>query len=144
MNGHLRLDFKALGHDGKAFDKGPAESTVARHNVRNIALKKTVHQAAHQHVSRIVEGALILRIISGGQTVAHQPVPNDHIHTLIQHLIHHLPGIFRRVCIIAIDHQVTIRLDIPEHGPNHIALALAMLIADNGPGLPGNLIRAIP
>ena len=138
MNGHLRLDLKALGEDWEALDEGPAKGAVACHDVRHIAPEETVYELTYQHIACIVEGALILREIGGGQ-----PVANDHIHSLLQHLVHHLPGILRRVGIVAVDHQVAVRLNVPEHGPDHVALALAVLVADDGPRPPGDLVGAV-
>ena len=138
MDGHFRLDLKPLAQHREGLDELIAERPVAGHDIADAALEDGIHQPLYQPVAHIMEGTLILRVVSGGQTVAHH-----HIHLAFQHQIHHFPGVFRRVGVVAVDHQVAVRVDLPEHGADHIALSLTVLVAHNGPRLPSDVVGMV-
>ena len=58
-------------------------------------------------------------------------------------MLHQRAGIFRRVCIIAVSHQVAFRFYFLKHPAHDIPLALLVLIAYHSPGSAGNVIRPV-
>ena len=107
--------------------KGPAESPVACHDVFHVAVKDIVDEAPHQHIAEIMERTLVLLEIGARKAVAYH-----HVAPFLQHQAAHLAGMVGRIGVIAINHQVAVGIDIPEHGAYHIALALTALIAHLG------------
>ena len=65
MDGHLRLDLKALGEHRKGLHKAIAESPEPRHDILDFTVKKTVDTGTHQRISHIVKGPLVLRKVGG-------------------------------------------------------------------------------
>ena len=47
-------------------------------------------------------------------------------------------GRLRRIGIVAVHHQIHFRVDLPEHGADHVALSLTGLKADRGAVLGGD------
>ena len=74
-----------------------------------------------------MEGSFIFLKIGRRETVTH-----DHVGLMEKHPIRHLPGALRRVCVIAVHHDVTLGIDLPEHAADHVALALSVLMPDDG------------
>ena len=138
MNAHLRLDLEALGQNREAFYKFIIKGPVSCHNVFYITGKNRVDQASHQPVSRVMERSFIFREIGGGQSV-----PYHHISPARQNMIHHAPGIFSRIGVIPVDHQIAFCINIAEHAADYIAFALTVFIADDCPRLPGRLIGMV-
>ena len=85
-----------------------------------------------------MERPLVLCKISGGQ-----PVPDHHIHTFVKHQIHHLPCILCRISIVAVDHQITVRVNVTEHAPHDISLSLSVFIPDDRTRSARDLICAV-
>ena len=73
-----------------------------------------------------MERALVLLEIGGGEAVA------DHHVIAFEHLGHHGGCRVGRVGVVAVGHDVHVRVDVLEHGPDHVALALAGLAAHDG------------
>lgn len=48
-----------------------------------------------------------------------------------------------RVGVVAVGHQVAVRVNLAEHAADHIPFALAVFPPHNGPGLGGQLCRAV-
>ena len=101
-------------------------------------MKKSVDAAAHDRISKIVERSFILRKVCGGK-----PVPHHHIRIVLKNLVRHLSGILHRIGVVAIHHNVTLRLYFPEHSADHIAFALHVFISDHRAGVPCKLHRAV-
>ena len=68
---------------------------------------------------------------------------DDHVELLLDQHPHHVrrgPGI---VCEVAVGHDVDVGIDVREHAPNDVALALLALGADDSARRPCKLYGAI-
>ena len=139
-DGHLRLDLEALRKDGEGFDEQGRHGPHARHDVLDLpaALPEHVDAAAHQHIAAVVEWALVFREVGGGQ-----PVADDHVRTSFQHGRAQGRRLRSRIGVVPVHHQIAVRLDVTEHGPHHVALALTGLGAHDGTGLTGQTGRFV-
>ena len=81
---------------------------------------------------------LVLREVGGGQ-----PVADDHVRTFFQHGRAQGRRLRSRIGVVPVHHQITVRLDVTEHGPHHVALALTGLGAHDGTGLTGQTGRFV-
>lgn len=138
MDRHFRLDFKALGQDGKGLDKQVVESPVACHDILDIGVEQVIDAAAHQAVAKIVKGAFVLRKISGGEPVAY-----DHICVMGQDPVHHFTRAVERIGIVSVNHKVAPGVNFAKHPADDVSFALLVLEADNGAGLFGDFCRGI-
>ena len=127
MDGHLRLNLKPGGQHRKCLHESVAESTVSGHDILDLTVKKPVDAAAHDGIAEIMKRPFVLCKIRG-----RKPVPHHHVRIVAKHLVRHLAGILHRVGVIAVHHDIALRLDFPEHTPDHISFPLHMLIPDHG------------
>lgn len=88
-------------------------------------------------LAEVVEGPLVLLEVGGGK-----PVADDHV-VSVEHLGDHGRGRVGRVGVVAVGHDVHVRVDVLEHGADHVALALAGLAANDGAFGCGNLGGAV-
>ena len=65
MNRHFRLNFKALGQNGKGFHKEITERPKSRHHVFNVGMKQHVYAFSNDRVSKVMKGSLVFRKIGG-------------------------------------------------------------------------------
>lgn len=140
MDGHLGLDLEASREHGVGFDEGEAERAVSGHDVGDVRTEQVVDGAAHKSVAEVVERALVLLEVCGGEAVA-----NDHV-VAFEHLGHHGGRGVGRVGVVAVGHHVHVRVDVLEHGADDVALALARLPADDrafGLGDLGGAVRGV-
>lgn len=133
MDGHLGLDFEAAREHGIGLDEREAERPVSGHDVGDMRIEQAVDGTADQPVAEVVEGPLVLLEVGGGE-----PVADDHV-VAVEHLGHHGGCRVGRVGVVAVGHDVHVRVDVLEHGPDHVALALAGLAAHDGTRVPGDL-----
>lgn len=126
MDGHLGLDFEAAREHGIGLDEREAERPVSGHDVGDMRIEQAVDGTADQPVAEVVEGPLVLLEVGGGE-----PVADDHV-VAVEHLGHHGGCRVGRVGVVAVGHDVHVRVDVLEHGPDHVALALAGLAAHDG------------
>ena len=129
---------KALGKDREALDEQRTERAVSGHDIRHMTAEKAVDQLSHKDVPTVVERALVLREICGGKAVA-----DHHVVAVAQYAIRHGTGVLRRVSVVSVDHQIALRIDLAEHRPDHVALALSPLVAHDGAGGAGDLVRPV-
>ena len=125
MNGHLRLDLKALGKHRKSLDKPVAESPISCHDVLDVCMEKMIDAPADQAVSQIMKRPFVFLKIGGGKTV-----PHDHIHPLLKHEVAHFPGVLGRIGIIPVHHNIAFRVDLGKHSSDDVSLPLLMFPAD--------------
>lgn len=140
VDGHLRLNLEASREHGIGLDEGEVERAVPGHDVGDVRAEQPVDGAAHQTVAEIVERALVLLEVCGGEAVA-----DDHI-IAFEHLGDHGGRGVGRVGVVAICHDVYVRVDVLEHGADDVALALARLPADDrafGLGDLGGAVRGV-
>ena len=121
MDGHLGLDLEASREHGVGFDEGEAERAVSGHDVGDVRTEQVVDGAAHKSVAEVVERALVLLEVCGGEAVA-----NDHV-VAFEHLGHHGGRGVGRVGVVAVGHHVHVRVDVLEHGADDVALAVELL-----------------
>ena len=60
VDGKFGFDLEALGKHGERFDKRPAHSSIARHDIIKAVPIDPLDHGAHQVVAKTVEGALVL------------------------------------------------------------------------------------
>ena len=140
MDGHLRLNLEASREHGIGLDEGKVKCAVPGHDIGDMCSEQPVDGAAHQTVAEIVERALVLLEVCGGEAVA------DHHVVAFEHLGHHGGRGVGRVGIVAVGHHVHVGIDVLEHGANYVALALARLPADDrafGLGDLGGAVRGV-
>lgn len=90
-------------------------------------MEQAVDRTAHQTVTEVVERALVLLEVGGAQAVA------DYHVVAFGNLLDHGGCRVGWVGVVAIRHDVHVGVDVFEHGANHVAFALAWLLADDGP-----------
>ena len=90
-------------------------------------MEQAVDRTAHQTVTEVVERALVLLEVGGAQAVA------DYHVVSFGDLLDHGGCRVGWVGVIAVGHDVHIGVDVFEHGSDHVAFALAWLLADDGP-----------
>ena len=137
MDCHLGLDFEAAREHGIGLDEREAERPVSGHDIGDMRIEQAVDGTADQPVAEVVEGPLVLLEVGGGK-----PVADDHV-VSVEHLGDHGRGRVGRVGVVAVGHDVHVRVDVLEHGPDHVALALAGLAAHDGAFGCGNLGGAV-
>ena len=138
MDTHLGLDLKPLRQHWKGLYEPEAECPVACHYVIDICRKKPVDRTSHKSISEVVERPFVLRKIGRRKSVT-----DHHVCIVFQYLICHFTCRICRICIVTIDHDVALRIDITEHASDGIAFSLKVLISDHGSGLPCDLISPI-
>ena len=138
MDRHLRLYLKSGGQHRKGLHEPVTERPVTCHDIFDLTVEQPVDAAAHDGVAEVVEGPLILRKICG-----RQPVTHYHVRIAVKHLVHHPGRVLHRIGIIPVHHDIALRLDLAEHAPDHIALALHVLMPDHCPFCLGQLHGAV-
>ena len=83
-----------------------------------------VNRTADENITHVVERTFVLFKVGGGKPVA------DHHVIAFENFLHHCGSILSRVGVIAIDHYVSISVNILEHGADDISLALARLMTN--------------
>ena len=129
MDRHLCLDFKTGGQYRECLDELIAEGTIAGHDIPYIAVKQTVDTSTDQAVTEVMERALVLCEICGGQTVSHH-----HIRIVTKYLLHHLRCRIHRIGIVSVHHDIALCIHLTEHPADDIALSLHIFISHNGTG----------
>ena len=71
------------------------------------------------------------------------PGPDDHVELLGQEHVDHLRCCRRVVGKVAVGHQIYVCIDVGEHAPNDMALALLLLGADDGTGFTCDFASAV-
>ena len=138
MNGHLCLDLKISGKNRKCFYKAVTHGTVSGHNVLDITFEKAIDGTTDNAVSKIVERTFILSKICRGKAIS-----DYHVCSVLQNFLTHLCRKFRRICIVPVNHQITLCVNITEHTADYIAFALLKLVTDNGAFFPRDFICTI-
>ena len=81
-----------------------------------------------------MERSFILLEICGRKSVAYY-----HISLFFQNFLCHFPAISCRISIVSVYHNITLRINFPEHPSDHVSLALLMFISNYSSCLAGNL-----
>jgi len=68
---------------------------------------------------------------------------DDHVESFGQQHVDHRRGGFGVISEVAVSHDVDVGIDVGEHAPNDMALALLALAADDGSGLRCDLPRPV-
>ena len=125
VDGHLGLNLEAARQHGVGFDECEREGTVSGHDVGDIRMEQAVDGTAHQAVAEVVEWTLVLLEVGGAQAVA------DYHVVAFGDLLDHGGCRVSWVGVVAIRHDVHVGVDVFEHGSDHVAFALARLLADD-------------
>ena len=126
MYAHLRFDLKSLGEHRKCLHVAVTECAIPGHDVLYIVLEEEIYAGPDDRVSEIVERTLIFLEVGRGE-----PIADDHIRIMVQYSVHHFRSIFRRICVITVNDQVALCIDLAEHSPQDISLSLLILMPDN-------------
>ena len=135
---HLCLYLKISWENRKCFYKSITHRTISGHNILNIAVEKMINKASYDCVSKVMEWTFILSEIGW-----RKPVSYNHICPVIQNFITHFSGVFSRICIVSIHHNVTPCINVPEHAPDYVSFSLLMFITDYCTFFSGNFICSI-
>ena len=92
-----------------------------------------VNRTANENITHVVERTFVLFKVRGGKPVA------DHHVIAFKNFLHHSRSIFSRVSVIAIDHNVSISVNILKHGADDVSFALARLMTNYCTSLLGEL-----
>lgn len=69
MDRHLSLDLESAGKAWKALHKHSTESPVTSHDIEKVAVERVMDKPVNKKVYGFVEVTLVLREVSGGETV---------------------------------------------------------------------------
>ncbi len=127
---------KPSARAGKDLTKRPAEDAIAREHVADAVAEDQAHHARQQAVAEAVARAV------GGLAVGDAHA-GDHIEAFVQQQAHHLGGGGGVVGVVAVHQHIHIGLDVGEHPPHHMALALQGFAPDGGAGGARYLGRAV-
>ena len=134
VDGHLGLDLEAFREDREALDEEVAEGAAAGHDVPDLRSEEVVDAAAHEGVSEVVEGPLVLLKISGGQAVSY-----DHVRIPRQDRLHHLRAALGGIGVVPVHHDVTLGVDLAEHAADDVSFALLVFLPHDRAGGRGDL-----
>jgi hypothetical protein len=125
VDGQLRLYLEAAGEDREGFHEAAREHPIAGKDIGEGAPEHVGDEAGQEPVAGAMAAAVsrLIAIDTGG---------DHHVQTLVDELGHHAGRTRRVVGRIAIDQHVDVRLDVAEHPPHHVALALIRLAANHG------------
>ena len=118
VDGHFGLDLEAARQDRVGLDEREAERAIAGHDVGDVRAEQSVDGSAHEPVAEVVERTLVLLEVRGAQ-----PVADDHV-VAFEDLGDHGGCGVGRVRVVTVGHDVHVRVDVLEHGTDHVALAL--------------------
>lgn len=90
-------------------------------------MEQAVDGSAYQTVAEVVEWSFVLLEVGGAQAVA------DYHVVAFEHFVHHGGRRVCRVGVVAIRHDVYVGINVFKHGADHVALALAWLLANDRP-----------
>ena len=128
MDGELGLDLEARGEDRQGLGEDAVEGAVASHHVVELEAVQDLDEPPDEVVAEAVEGPLVLLAIGAvGQAVAHHVVCH-----VVEEGLEELGRLLGRVGVVAVDHEVVVGVDVPDHLPHDIALALTGLEPDVG------------
>ena len=136
MHRQFGLDLKAAGEDRKRFDEAPREHPIAGQDIGEGAAENVGDKAGQHPVAGAVAGAI-------GRLVAIDAGRHHHVEPVADQFCDHRRRARRVIGGVAVDQHVDVGLDVVEHPPHHMALALMGLAADHGAGLLRGLDRAV-
>ena len=117
MDGELGLDLEAAGEDRKRFHEAAREHAIARQHVGE-GLSEDARDESGQHA---IAGAVARPV---GRLLAVDAHRHDHVERAFDQPRDHLARARRVVGRVAVDQHVHVRVDVGEHAPHHVALAL--------------------
>ena len=85
-----------------------------------------IYKKEHQSIAGVMKHTLVFFIIC-----TRQPVADNQVCPLFNKTTH-LPGMFSRICIIPINQQIAVSINIAQHPSYHITLSLSALMTHNG------------
>ena len=121
-----------------ALHEQPREGTIPRHDVVDALPPQQTNEETDKRIAEIVAGALVLRHIRGREAVA-----IDHVRLSRQNGRNELAHLIGRISVVTVHHHVDIGIDLLEHPPHHVALALLTDSAQLCPGRKRQLCRTV-
>ena len=138
MYTHLCFNFKSLRKNRESLNKSIAEGSITRHNIFYVVFKQCIDTCSHYGITKIMKRSLILFKIS-----RRKPIPNYHISSINKDFIHHLFNLICRICIISINHYITLCINFSKHTSYYISFSLLKFISYNSTCFSRNLISSV-
>lgn len=128
VDGELCLDLEALREDREGLNESARERAIARHDVLESVPIDPANHDAHKVVANAVERPPVLLRVGP----VREAVADGHVRLGTEYRRHEVA---RRPCgirVVTIDHQIAVSLDVAEHLPDDVALALTGLATYHG------------
>ena len=136
VHAKLGLDLKAPRQHRKRLHEPPREHAVARENIAEGRVEGQSEEARKQPVSGAMTEAV-------GRVLLINARPDHHVETLFGETRDHGARARGIVGGVTIDQNVEVRVDVGEHSPHHVALALMPFAPHQRAGGAGNLAGAV-
>src|SRR5699024_12008184 len=120
--------------DGQGRHEAPGKDLVAREHVRDRVAEENADEASEQSVAELMPWSICAVGVPLNPAYA-----VDQIILTPDQGSHHLRGAGRVVGIVSVHNDVDVRLHVPEHPPDDIALSGYVLEAHVGSCLAGHL-----
>ena len=117
MHGQFGLDLEAAGQNRKRLDEAAREHAIAGQDIGEGAAEDMGDEAGQQPIAGAMAGAI-------GRLLAIDAACHHHVEPFRDELVDHRRRARRVVGRVAVDQHVNIGLDVVEHAPHHVALAL--------------------
>ncbi|CDX37602.1 hypothetical protein MPLDJ20_200121 [Mesorhizobium plurifarium] len=130
MHRHLGLDLEAAGNGWETLDEAARKHPVAGEDIGEVGPEQALVEAVEDAVA---EGVAVAAGIVGHAA----PGAHHHVGAFGLQDVDQLRRILRRVGAVAVGHHIDVGIDVGEHAPHHIALALTRLAHDDGAGGAG-------
>ena len=127
MNGEFRLNLKAFGEDWESLYEGARHGPVAGHDIVEGITIDPANHCADEVVTKAMKGAFVLLCVG----TVRESIAHGHIRFTREDWGGERCGSFRRIGVIPIDHEVAICVNIAEHLPHDVALALPGFVAND-------------
>ena len=136
MHAQLGFDLETIRQHRKGFDEAARKHAVAGQDVLECLAEHRGEEARQHPVAGAVAGP-----VSGDRLI--DAKAHHHVEVIVDQRVDHARGARGIVGRIAIDQHVDVGIDIGEHAPDHMPLALAALAAHDGAGRARDLDGAV-
>src|SRR5690348_13014828 len=120
MDADLGLDLEPRREDRKTLHEAPREDSEPGEDIAEASAKETREQPGKELVPKHMPPpiGLFLLVTTGS---------DDHVELLGEQKVHHRRSGLRIIGQVAVGHHVNVGIDVSEHAPHDMALALLLL-----------------
>ena len=120
----LGFDFEASRHRGKGFDVTARKNLVSRQHIGELPAEDIAHHGGQDIIAEAMASSVSLHAPRHARSI-------DEVEIFFDHPADHARSGFGFVGRIAIHQHINVGVDVGEHAPDHVSLALAGLAANN-------------